>query len=478
MELIKRTTYSNQYFVKEQQYQLDLGGVPNVIIDANKNLAPLDNTISFFDRSTNYNYTIKRSNFYVHLGDKKSVGKYKRFIKSKIDKDVWILITLKNLNTQLSTTFQEGQLNNKIEWVSDKIKFNSFITEKRFKETIHQPKGQTIIYQYEINGLKAVLKNHIVKFYTITDNKLFALIERPFYQESGIIFDYVWKQTAINIFELTLPAPKKDSIIDPTITFGEATGADVTGVHKDTFLAGGSYSNRSYGAYAYMIHSQTATDQSDRAGILRFDLNTIPNCSIVNNASLRLTLSNNGFPAGGDRVFNIRRMITNWGKTLIEEGGTNTPAAANEATWDNAFAGGAQWSGGAGGYWLVNDSENPESNIFIPQGTVQGTQFDFDITSNIQYQVVNPALNYGLAIQEDISDRVDFAAQEHDTVGYRPLLSVVYTIPTNTKIFGMHPASNVTGIHKDTFITSTNGDSAYGDNTELRVSSRDFAPLL
>ncbi len=420
MELIKRSPNSNLYKLPGNKLKLLLGGSNVNVKDINGNLNPLDNNI-IPSLSNAHNFKTKNNCIDIQYGDKPNNNRYLRELKLLTGESV--TITLKDL------VITPGIIkkNNTIEWTSGRLKFSTYSTEKHVKETIKQPARQVIVYQYKLSGLYPVVKNNVVSFYAINDDRHAFTIERPHYVLENSIqsFDYGWQDVGGNVYELTLPAPMVDSIVDPTISFGEATGADNSGDHKDTYVKTGASSDQAFGAQTKM----DVRNNIDEIGLMRFSLTGhIPPTAIT--VSCTLDIFNNHSPSKNNSI-SIREIITDWGVDKTNEGSTRNPATGNQPTLDKSF----QTGSGAGTDWATgifstsDFSATVSGSFTVLNGDPVGTKYSPIIANTlIDKWIANDSDNLGFTLLCLTNfTQSGFKSQEHATVADRPLLTVIYT---------------------------------------------------
>lgn len=194
---------------------------------------------------------------------------------------------------------------------------------------------------------------------------------------------------------------------------------------KDNTLiedAAGSLSN---GKGSYFYSGRTAQG-AIRRGLLAFDFSAIPAGSTINSVQLNLHVSR---AASGSEVYGLHVVASNWGEGTSNSdgsvgGGGGAPAAAGDATWTNAFSGGAAWLSLGGDF-------NPVASV---TRSVVGTgSYAFTgaaLAADVQQWLNNPASNFGWALlgnEADASSAKRFDSRENPTAAFRPSLVVDYT---------------------------------------------------
>lgn len=418
MELIKRFPRSNLYRLQGKQFKMLLGGSNVNVKDINGNLNPLDNNIVPFS-SAKHNFKTKNNVIGINYGDKVNGARYMRELKLLTGESVEIILK------DLVITPGIVKKNNTIEWVSGRLKFSTYSTENHVKETINQPAGQVIVYQYKLNGLYPVVKNNIVSFYATNDDGHAFTIERPHYvlaDENIQSFDYGWQDIGGNVYELTLPAPMVDSIVDPTLTFGERTGADVTGTHKCAIMA----ENNKDAAWTDVPILQVRTNIGVNSvfSVNRFDLSDLPDGITINSSTLSIFLARNVAAA----TVNLRECLTSFGITDTNGGSNEDPATANQATWDKSFqtgsGAGTDWAGGSN-FTIANDA-GPVLDTLATNSDPIGTEYVLTTTTLVSNWMTT---NNGWILEKEGTNinYWDFDSQTSATTSERPLLSITFT---------------------------------------------------
>lgn len=153
-------------------------------------------------------------------------------------------------------------------------------------------------------------------------------------------------------------------------------------------------------------------------GLLRFDLSQIPPGSVINSATL--TLSVVGVPTDGPAgsIFDLHRMLKPWGEgsELATIGaGRGSPATTNEATWNERFAfANAPWlnPGGEPDADYITDST---AEKFISDASFYTFRFG-TLAQDIQFWLDHPQENFGWMLiprdESEISSARRFGSRE------------------------------------------------------------------
>lgn len=190
-------------------------------------------------------------------------------------------------------------------------------------------------------------------------------------------------------------------------TFGERSGADVTGVTADTYIsteAGEPFSN--YGATEELRSEQ---DVNERI-LLRFDLGSLPTSATVFDARVTVNILQVAPPA----TLTPRRLLEAW-----TEGNADGAAGVANSTQRTAVAA-----------WTTVAAGSPGSSSATPMGTAAVTATG-DLTIQldavtVQGWIADAGQNFGMIFFNSSGESVRFASSEHANTGIRPLLTVTY----------------------------------------------------
>lgn len=213
----------------------------------------------------------------------------------------------------------------------------------------------------------------------------------------------------------------------PTIVFGEGAG-QIGGDHKDSWIRA-SDTDRCY-ASDIDLYVYDGPGSDNRRSLMRFSLaGHIPSNAVVSSGILTLALH---APSPGAITHGIHRLSTAWGVTPTAEGASQHPATGGQATHRRAF----DFNGGGGDVsWAAGVFSGSDFGARITSWNVgnadpAGTSYNIDITSDVQTDVRDDAANHGyLLIWDAGSVNIRYASQENATVGRRPYLTVIYSVP-------------------------------------------------
>ena len=421
---MKRYPYANVYEKKGGLFQAVLGGIPNVTVDVAGNLQPMDNRI--IGSPGNTIYKVARGQGKTFIQDR-TTNKYLTRLETLTGES--LEITLPNLPAATPVILPDGV---SIEWVFPQgHKVTQYVTEKHLKEIVFQKKNVPILFQYKPTGLDVIQKQYILEFYSQKTGKLVYKTERPYYEENDEIkYVDLQIQKANSNWHITYLSHSKNREIDPTVYFGDGSvpaGQLGAGNHKACWIRGDVTPDASSASSADMRLRGTGVAYR-RAILMRFSLVAIPANAIINTSVLSVRslvappLANNT---------EARRLITNWGVTLIDEGITENPATGGQATWNEAFdyngVGDIPWAGGAN-FVEGNDCDVVEDTQNV---IANNTWYHWSIPVMTRLWIGNDATNYGLSLGfiENAGDG-NFDSNNAVNTANRPYLTVTYTLPS------------------------------------------------
>ena len=199
-----------------------------------------------------------------------------------------------------------------------------------------------------------------------------------------------------------------------TATFGDATGADYTGTVSDTYLNINDDNNGS----STTINTYTwPANMVANAGIIKWNLSSIPSSATIQSAKLYLYLVD----SGGDSTYTVSvHKIINHDPVI---------GSCNGNTYDGTHS------------WTQNTQ--CYNNIPLAQADISAAEDSQDIGTDVGYKVwditnmvedwiSNPATNYGVLINSDNQASQDsyryFASSEYSDSTKRPKLVITYTV--------------------------------------------------
>jgi hypothetical protein len=189
------------------------------------------------------------------------------------------------------------------------------------------------------------------------------------------------------------------------------------------------------------VGAVSAAGQGKRGrGLFMFDTSKIPTNATVTSAKLIVRVVKVPSPKV-DANFDLRKVLASWGEG-VKSSTTGAPATAGEVTWKARFAGGAgrvatNWSvaGGAFGTDFANVVSATTQLRGVANYTFASTP---QMVADVQSWVQNTNSNFGwvMICQAEGTQRTAKriatreAAADTATITNRPLLEVVYTVPS------------------------------------------------
>ncbi len=149
-----------------------------------------------------------------------------------------------------------------------------------------------------------------------------------------------------------------------------------------------------------------------RRSVIKFDLSSIPSNAVITSASLKLVQ----LGGSGTITVNIHRLLQNW---------TNA-----DVTWNN-YTTGTPWNTAGGGAGTDYTSTATDSKALLSYSG--GTVDSYNVLTDVQNIVNNGGNNYGWIMKlatESGNTYVGYNSQDAGTQANRPILTVVYTVPT------------------------------------------------
>ena len=226
---------------------------------------------------------------------------------------------------------------------------------------------------------------------------------------------------------------------------------------KDNTLYESATGASSNGAGDSLFAGMTAANLARRA-VLAFDVaQQIPPGSIINSASLSLTVTRNALtPVAG---ITVHALGADWGEgtsdgALNEGGGAS--ATAGDATWIHRFFPNQFWSTEGGDFAPVPSAAAAVGGI----GTYSWSSAE--LAADVQGWVDNPGSNFGWAVvgEESASTTARrFGSRENVNPATRPVLTVDYSPPPAATLVltaSANQASFTTGDTVDLSVSATN----------------------
>jgi hypothetical protein len=164
--------------------------------------------------------------------------------------------------------------------------------------------------------------------------------------------------------------------------------------------------------------------------LFKFDLTQLPTNALITGASLGLSVTT--VPSGGvGSIFELNRLLRDWGEGVGGPNGAGSPAKTNEATWNERFHPSLPW-GTAGGAAGVDFETAFSATNFVD---VLGN-YTFGpspgLLSDVLLWIANPGTNFGWLLMSQDEGTVftvrRFATREDPVQA--PVLTVSYVLPT------------------------------------------------
>lgn len=172
---------------------------------------------------------------------------------------------------------------------------------------------------------------------------------------------------------------------------------------------------------------------SPRRGLVAFDIaSNIPAGATIDSATVTLYLGQ--APSTTLRSIELHRLNVNWGEgtagtgSAIGGSGNGFSPAAGGATWNEGMPG-IPWTAGGDFVATASASVSVGNTIDVPSVWASTPS----LVSDVQNWLTNPASNFGWELVnagESTSQTVKaFYSREATQVGFRPSLTIAYTVP-------------------------------------------------
>lgn len=166
-----------------------------------------------------------------------------------------------------------------------------------------------------------------------------------------------------------------------------------------------------------------------RRALLEFDLSTLPQGTLVQSASLTLTLTQS---SGASLVpFGFYRVLADWGAagSIATSPGQGITAAAGDATWASRFAGSASlWTAAGGDYAPTASATTAVGMLAAGTPTPYTWLSTQQLVTDIQSWIDDPSSNVGWILigDEGVPGTArQFASSENSNAIYLPTLTFV-----------------------------------------------------
>jgi hypothetical protein len=181
------------------------------------------------------------------------------------------------------------------------------------------------------------------------------------------------------------------------------------------------------------IFSGTNAQLNHRRALLRIDLSSIPQGSIITEAALSLTVERSG-ENFGDLPFTLHRVTRAWGAGAVEgifQGGFGAPANAGDATWPAARHQQEAWTTPGGDFVAL-----PSAQADAGRAGLAATWDGPGVVADVQSWVDEPETNFGwilISTREGESQRVKKFYSSEARRG-RPRLTLTIQPPGEDKL--------------------------------------------
>lgn len=208
-------------------------------------------------------------------------------------------------------------------------------------------------------------------------------------------------------------------------------------IHADTINIPANKDNTLYqttglalsnGSGDYLFVGRTAQGENDlRRGLLQFDLSGIPNDANIISVVLEITSSRT---ISGAQTINMHKLTQDWGEGASNasgQEGTGTVAEPGDATWTNAFEGGASWNSAGGDY-------DPSASASVVVSGLNTIQFQSaNLITEVENWLLNPAINFGwILIGNEGSPATAYRFNSRENPTSPPQLIIDYSLPQLT----------------------------------------------
>lgn len=168
-----------------------------------------------------------------------------------------------------------------------------------------------------------------------------------------------------------------------------------------------------------------------RRALLEFDLPRLPQGSVVQSASLTLTLTQSA--SMSTVAFGLYSIASTWGEagSVATAPGQGIAAATGDATWTTRVVGAtppAPWASAGGDYAAIASATSFVGGLTAGAPTAYTWQSTAQLVANVQDWIDNPVSNWGWILIGDESaagTARQFASRENVTAAFRPLLTIV-----------------------------------------------------
>lgn len=219
-------------------------------------------------------------------------------------------------------------------------------------------------------------------------------------------------------------------VLLPALPVAAQTTVELTPA-RDNTLFESSTGTLSNGVGTGLFAGKTSSGLIRRA-LLAFDLSSIPPGSIIESATLSMTVSQT---VAGDQTVMLHRVTADWGEGTSNSnargGGQGAGATAGDATWLHRFFATDFWATPGGDF---DPAVSATATVGFQDRYTWGPSDQ--MTADIQAWLDDPAANFGwIVIGNESANQTAkrFDSREHAVSSNRPVLSVTFSLPTATE---------------------------------------------
>ena len=199
------------------------------------------------------------------------------------------------------------------------------------------------------------------------------------------------------------------------------SGFSDTTIFSESYNSGGGTD----GIYSGTINQLTFGGQKQhRRALIEIDLTSIPPGWIIEDATLRMTVSTSGGNFG-DIDYSLHRITGSWGEGNVvgpSEGGFGGPAQVGDATWQEGRLGISAWNA-AGGDFVSSPSSTEPAGLAGSDVEWSGA----GLIADVQLWVNVPLANHGWLVLSSLEGQQQRIKKFHssEATQFRPVLTVL-----------------------------------------------------